>query len=352
MSWDTERPARVSRSNRDGYKNSRGQERSPNEHTNGRARAERADAKRKGPDSIAVRLSEKAMGPESSPENSPATAHLKSPRNSAYHEHSPVYIRHRRGAEVPVRPVGKQSSHHDSSEESIEEERPTCTKGREVARRHPHGPSVSPEERRHSTKQKARDAFTPDDIASPERHRSGKQSLRGAYPSPDRIREEPQKKRHSNGKGYESEEEMKYGPDPDPVMVKGKKSGNGSDSDDLEKHQKSYDREKKRHKASRKHRKYSDESSDSETSEDSEREIARRRRKEEKRRLKREEKRQRREEKQRGKHKNAATDTLISDADMREGSEEGESEKQKRLEIELKERALQSFRAKKSASTR
>jgi serine/arginine repetitive matrix protein 1 len=220
-----------------------------------------------------------------------------------------------------------------------------------VARKHTYSPSVSPEERKYNNKQKARDSFTPDDLTSPERHRSSKQYMREACHTPDRIRNEAQKKKHSNGVGYESEEEVKYGPDPNAVMVKGKRSDdNDSDSDETKKHGRSHDREKKRHKKSHKHRKYSDESSESESSEESERESARRRRREEKRRLKREEKRRWREDRQRGKHKVAATATP-PDADKREGLEEGESEKQKRLEIELKERALQSFRAKKSAAT-
>jgi hypothetical protein len=67
-------------------------ERSPDDHINGRVRPERADAKRRGLDSIAVHARDKIMGPKSSPENAPAPTHLKSPSNSAYNESS-VYRR-------------------------------------------------------------------------------------------------------------------------------------------------------------------------------------------------------------------------------------------------------------------
>lgn len=68
--------------------------RSPDQHINGRARAERAYAKRKGPDSIAVLVRDKMLSPQSSPENSPARpARSKSPRRSAYRDPSPVYKR-------------------------------------------------------------------------------------------------------------------------------------------------------------------------------------------------------------------------------------------------------------------
>ncbi|XP_078174401.1 splicing factor PWI domain-containing protein isoform X1 [Carex rostrata] len=339
--------------------NSRDMERrSPDQHINGRARAERAYAKRKGPDSIAVLVRDKMSSPQSSPENSPARpTRSKSPRRSAYHDPSPIYKRHRLEniSESPVRHVGKQLHPRDSPDDSVEEEPPSRSRGRALTRKHMYGPSVSPEEREYVTKQRARDAFSPDDITSPQRHQSDKQSIRETYYSPDRIKKEAQRKKHSNEKNYESEEELKYGPDPDPVKLELKRrSDSGSDDDDdMEKQGRSRDKDKRRHKKSRKHRKYSDESSESESSEESEKEM-RRKRREEKRRLKREEKRQRREEKHREKHKSAATplsDTGI-DADMRDGSEdELESEKQKRLEIELKERALQSFRAKKSAAT-
>lgn len=67
--------------------------RSPDQHINGRAKAERADAKRKGSDSIAVHMKDKTMGTQSSPENSPAPARSKSPHSSAYHDPSPIYKR-------------------------------------------------------------------------------------------------------------------------------------------------------------------------------------------------------------------------------------------------------------------
>lgn len=211
-----------------------------------------------------------------------------------------------------------------------------------MARKHTRNLSESPEEREYGTKMKAKDAVNPDYDASPQRHQSGKHSTRETYHSPENTKKENQREKYSGSKGY-GMEEPQYGPDP--VKKRKRKSGSGSESDEMD------DREKRHQKKSRKHRKYSDESLESEAlSDESGRGAAKRRRREEKRRQKREERRQRRE-KHRRKQKVSGLSESESDIEGREGSEgEADSEKQKRVEMELKERALRSLRAKKGAT--
>ncbi|KAF8718773.1 hypothetical protein HU200_025075 [Digitaria exilis] len=136
-----------------------------------------------------------------------------------------------------------------------------------------------------------------------------------------------------------------------------------SGSDEPDKHRSHS--EKKRHKKAHRHKKQYDDSSESDSESDGK--EAKRRRKEEKR-LKKEEKRRRREERHRkraerhaSKQKSKHTDPVgppsdsekdrdsDSDFDRRKrGSPAGKEESdQKKLEIELREKALESLRAKK-----
>ena len=124
--------------------------------------------------------------------------------------------------------------------------------------------------------------------------------------------------------------------------------------------------EKRRHKKAHKHRKQYDGSSESDSEPDGK--EAKRRRKEEKR-LRKEERRRRREERHRRrverhaskqKLKNTDTATVPSDSEKdrdsdsdvavrKRGSHAGREESdQKKLEIELREKALESLRAKKA----
>lgn len=122
--------------------------------------------------------------------------------------------------------------------------------------------------------------------------------------------------------------------------------------------------EKRRHKKTHKHRKQYDDSSESDSEPDGK--EAKRRRKEEKR-LRKEEKRRRRDERHRrraerhaSKQKLKNTDTVPSDSEKdrgshsdddvrKRGSHAGREEyDQKKLEIELREKALESLRAKKA----
>ncbi|XP_062210733.1 uncharacterized protein LOC133912153 [Phragmites australis] len=124
--------------------------------------------------------------------------------------------------------------------------------------------------------------------------------------------------------------------------------------------------EKRRHKKTHKHKKHYDDSSESDSEPDDK--EAKKRRKEEKR-LRKEEKRRRREErhrrraerhasKQKGKHNDIVTPLSdsekdrVSDSDVdvrKRGSHVGREESdQKKLEIELREKALESLRAKKA----
>nr|CAB3496371.1 unnamed protein product [Digitaria exilis] len=137
-----------------------------------------------------------------------------------------------------------------------------------------------------------------------------------------------------------------------------------SGSDEPDKH--GSHSEKKRHKKAHRHKKQYDDSSESDSESDGK--EAKRRRKEEKR-LRKEEKRRRREERHRKraerhacKQKSKHTDTVgppsdsekdrdsDSDFDRRKrGSPAGKEESdQKKLEIELREKALESLRAKKA----
>ncbi|KAK9127008.1 hypothetical protein Scep_015854 [Stephania cephalantha] len=145
----------------------------------------------------------------------------------------------------------------------------------------------------------------------------------------------------------------------------------GSDSEENEKNR-SENVERRKHKSTGKH----DMASDDDSSHDShidERKEAKRRRKEEKklrkeeRRQKREERRRRREEKRTSKLKNKIVDTVTPPSDIdnyRNGGDESDAaaagkdshpseaeemeSEQKKLEIELRKRALESLRAKKA----
>ncbi|WVZ56406.1 LOW QUALITY PROTEIN: hypothetical protein U9M48_006945 [Paspalum notatum var. saurae] len=137
-----------------------------------------------------------------------------------------------------------------------------------------------------------------------------------------------------------------------------------SENDELDKHRSHSD--KRRHKKAHKHKKQYDDSSESDSEPDGK--EAKRRRKEEKRlrkeerRRKREERHRRRAERHAGKQKLKNTDTVTapsdserdrdSDSDIdvkKRGSRAGREESdQKKLEIELREKALESLRAKKA----
>ncbi|CAN6289905.1 unnamed protein product [Urochloa humidicola] len=157
--------------------------------------------------------------------------------------------------------------------------------------------------------------------------------------------------------------------DGSPVKKPKKKTGvhidSGSSGSDEPDKRRSHS-EKRRHKKAHKHKKQYDDSSESDS--DSDGKDAKRRRKEEKR-LRKEERRRRREERHRrraerhaSKQKSKHTDNVAlpsdsekdrdsdSDVDVRKRSSPAgrEDSDQKKLEIELREKALESLRAKKA----
>uniref|UniRef100_A0A0D9VSE5 PWI domain-containing protein n=1 Tax=Leersia perrieri TaxID=77586 RepID=A0A0D9VSE5_9ORYZ len=169
----------------------------------------------------------------------------------------------------------------------------------------------------------------------------------------------------ASAKAVESESE-----DGSPFRKDKKKSNahidsGSSDSDESGKHRSRS--EKRKHKRSRKHKRHHDDSSDESDSESDDKESKRRRKEEKK--LRKEERRRRREERHRRradrqasklKLKHAETADIASDlekdhesdsdADVRKkGSYTGREESdQQKLEIELREKALESLRAKKA----
>lgn len=130
-----------------------------------------------------------------------------------------------------------------------------------------------------------------------------------------------------------------------------------SGSEEIDKH-KAGDKEKRKHKRSRRREAASDDYSDDSDIED--RKEAKRRRKEEKRlrkekkRQRRVERRQRREErraeKKKGKNQSDASASDGEDITRMESRSEDTVSEQKRLEIELRKKALESLKAKKGIS--